>query len=72
MITTRRAFRAHFILHWNDAVPKRILNSLQYRSSIRNSITILLFWEFYTPVLADGISLEFEWELVSSSLRDSS
>ena len=34
----------------------------------------LLFtpWEFFTSVLADGLSLEFEWQQVSSSLRDSS
>ena len=33
---------------------------------------ILLFWEFFTPVWADGFSLEFEWLQVSSSLQDSS
>ena len=31
-------------------------------------IIILLFWEFFTPVLADSVSLEFEWQQVSSSL----
>ena len=35
-------------------------------------IIIFLFWEFFTPVLADGLSLEFEWQQVSSSLQDSS
>ena len=24
-------------------------------------IIILLFWEFFTPVLADGFSLESDW-----------
>ena len=33
---------------------------------------ILLFWEFFIPVLADGFPLEFEWQQVSSSLQDSS
>ena len=28
--------------------------------------------EFFTSVLADGFSLEFEWQQVSSSLQDSS
>ena len=28
--------------------------------------------EFFTSVLADGLSLEFEWQQVSSSLQDSS
>ena len=29
-------------------------------------------WEFFTSVLADGFSLELEWQQVSSSLQDSS
>ena len=28
--------------------------------------------EFYTPVLADGLSQESEWQQVSSGLQDSS
>ena len=35
-------------------------------------IIILLFWEFFTSALADGFSLEIEWQQVSSSLQDSS
>ena len=35
-------------------------------------IDILLFWEFFTPTLTDGLSLEFEWQQVSSSIQDSS
>ena len=31
-----------------------------------------LFWEFFTPALADGFSLESEWQQVSSSLQNSS
>ena len=31
-------------------------------------IIILLLWEFFTLVLADGLSLESEWQQVSSSL----
>ena len=34
-------------------------------------IIILLFWEFFTPALADGFSLEFEWQQVSSSINNS-
>ena len=33
---------------------------------------MLLLFEFFTPALADGFSLEFEWQQVSSSLQDSS
>ena len=29
-------------------------------------------WEFFTSALVDGLSLEFEWQQVSSSLHDSS
>ena len=39
------------------------------------SFCLLLFFtplEFFTSVLADGFSLEFEWQQVSSSLQDSS
>ena len=37
-------------------------------------LLLLLFTplEFFTSVLADGFSLEFEWQQVSSSLQDSS
>ena len=35
-------------------------------------ITIIYSLEFFTSMLADGFSLEFEWQQVSSSLRDSS
>ena len=35
-------------------------------------IIILLSWEFLAPALADGLSLEFERQQVSSSLQDSS
>ena len=33
-------------------------------------ILLLLCWEFFTPVLANGFSLEFEQQLVSSSLHN--
>ena len=48
---------------------------LRYSFSIVPYISIcLLFtpWEFFTSALADGFSLEFEWQQVSSSLQDSS
>ena len=40
--------------------------------SIYLSILFLLLSEFFTIALADGFSLEFEWQEVSSSLQDSS
>ena len=36
------------------------------------TLFFVLFWEFFTPASADGFSLEFEWQQVSSSLQDSS
>ena len=36
------------------------------------SQSIIIFMEFFTAVLADGFSLEFEWQQVFSSLQDSS
>ena len=33
-------------------------------------IIILLIWEFFAPVLADGFPLDSEWQQVSSSLQD--
>ena len=35
-------------------------------------IILLLFTEFFIPALANGFSLEFEWQQVFSSLQDSS
>ena len=36
------------------------------------SLSLLSFtpWEFFTSVLSDGLSLEFEWQQVSSCLQD--
>ena len=36
------------------------------------TITIIYSLEFFTSALGDGLSLEFEWQQVSSSLQDSS
>ena len=35
-------------------------------------IIIFIAWEFFTSTLADCLSVEFEWQQVSSSLQDSS
>ena len=35
-------------------------------------IGISISWEFFPSVLADGLSLEFEWQQVASSLQNSS
>ena len=35
-------------------------------------LLLLFLFGFFTPVLTDGFSLEFEWQQVSSSLQDSS
>ena len=33
-------------------------------------IIIIIIWEFFTPVLADGFSLEFKWHQVSSGRQN--
>ena len=35
-------------------------------------IIIIIYTEFFTSALANGFSLEFEWQQISSSLQDSS
>ena len=44
-------------------------NYLIYHNVI-NVVIIIYSLEFFTSVLADGLSLEFEWQQVSSSLQD--
>ena len=44
------------------------LSTVQYQSII----IIIHSFEFFTSALADGFSLESEWQQVSSSLQDSS
>ena len=46
--------------------------TVTFMFSIIIIIIILLLWEFFTPTLADGFSLDFEWQQVPSSLLDSS
>ena len=50
--------------------------SLSFNFTLWSTGTALLLLftplEFFTSVLADGFSLEFEWQQVSSSLQDSS
>ena len=41
-------------------------------SSSSSSSSSCRIWKFLTPAIADRILLEFEWQLVSSSLQDSS
>ena len=50
-------------------------------SSLSNLLGIILSppitlsltpWEFFTSALADGLSLEFEWQQISSNIQDSS
>ena len=36
------------------------------------TIIIIYLFEFFTSALADGFSLEFEWQQVSPSIQDSS
>ena len=63
---------------WSSVVVSVRVRSLThielFNHFLRIIITLLLFTplEFFTSVLADSFSLEFEWQQVSSSLQDSS
>ena len=59
-----------------------LINCFFFNSDLHKIIIIILFFsfffffftplEFFTSVLTDGFTLEFEWQQVSSSLLDSS
>ena len=47
----------------------------KHENEVKERLLLLLLFtplEFFTSVLADDFSLEFEWQQVSSSLQDSS
>ena len=46
--------------------------SKKSKNTVKKTLELFTPLEFFTSVLADGFSLEFEWQQVSSSLRDSS
>ena len=46
-------------------------NQIMFKNKCRLKY-IIIHSEFFTSALADGLSLEFEWQQVSSSLQDSS
>ena len=54
------------VFHWSPRDSK----SLQVSETLL--IIIIYSLEFFTSALADGLTLEFEWQQVSSSLQDSS
>ena len=51
------------------SVPKYFSFS-SFLLSVFVTITILLFWEFFTSTLADGFPLESEWQQFPSTLMD--
>ena len=61
---------------WPVRMASRIVWGLTMKFEVEAEILLLLLLftplEFFTSVLADGFSLEFEWQQVSSSLQDSS
>ena len=76
----------HFFSLWYDStwdwtsVSQTVGEHSTHLANYINSVLLLLLLllllfillEFFTSVLADGFSLEFEWQQVSSSLQDSS
>ena len=53
------------VFHWSlsdKTTPKVFRNHLNILTGLNNAlvIIILLLWEFFSPALVDGLSLEFE------------
>ena len=53
-------------------IPKAQITVGMIVSFTFHSFIIIYSLEFFTSALADGFSVEFEWQQVSSSLQDSS
>ena len=51
-----------------------IYQYINWKLKIKNNYKEILFfhWEFFSSTSADGPSLEWEWQQVSSSLQDAS
>ena len=63
------------VFHWSlsdSKSPHVSRTSLSILAILRNAVVLFTPLEFFTSVLADGFSLEFEWLQVPSSLQDSS
>ena len=85
-ITVTFRFRRFLVLYWGTSTCLsfhflwfslccllRRLSPLQCKLLLLSSLLLLLLFtplEFFTSVLADGFSLEFEWQQVSSSLQN--
>ena len=65
-IVTREGFELNY---YNDVFQYVSFNIYIYIYIV--IIIIIYSLEFFTSVLADGFSPEFEWQQVSSSLQDS-
>ena len=52
-----------FHIGWDDQVSAKCVYLSLW-------LLFVLFWEFFTPELPDGYSLEFGWKQVSSGLQD--
>ena len=45
-----------------------LIDKIKYNQ--KTTWLLFIFWEFFTSALADGLSLIFEYQQVSSSLQD--
>ena len=57
-----------------DWVSSWLFGSVSFGSAVFSFAEVCSYFtplEFFTSVLADGFSLEFDWQQVSSSLQDS-
>ena len=66
ILTIGRPLLYYYYYYWFS------FQSFFFYTSISCIIIFYYPWEFFTAELADGLSLEFEWQQVPSSLKDSS
>ena len=62
----------YFFTHQVSILTRIFFNLLDEALSAIIIIIIIYELEFFTSALTDSLSLEFEWQQVSSSLQDSS
>ena len=59
---------------WSARIATSTILQVLFLRITSTTTTIIIIWSFrfFTSTLADGLSLEFEWQQVSSSIQDSS
>ena len=74
MDATKVFMPSYYVLRLHETFGHRYASMLLDIYKNKYLFIYLLFtpWEYFTSALTDGLSLEFEWQQVPSSLQDSS